>query len=92
MTYRSPVVDILYSLDHVAGFDAAIEAGLFGELDAATASSVIGEAGRFATDVIAPLNRVGDLKGARYENGHVTTPPGFTRGVSRLGGRAAGPA
>jgi alkylation response protein AidB-like acyl-CoA dehydrogenase len=77
VTYRSPVADILFSLNHVAGFDAAIEAGLFGELDAETASSVISEAGRFATDVIAPLNRVGDLKGARYENGHVTTAPGF---------------
>ena len=55
----------------------AIGEGLFGELDADTAASVIGEAGRFATDVIAPLNRIGDLKGARYENGRVTTPPGF---------------
>ena len=77
MTYRSPVSDILFSLRHVAGFDAAIEAGVFGELDSETAGSVISEAGRFATDVIAPLNRIGDLEGARYENGHVSTPPGF---------------
>ncbi|MGD0722827.1 MAG: acyl-CoA dehydrogenase [Roseiarcus sp.] len=77
MTYRSPVADILFSLTHVAGFDAAIAEGLFGELDAATAAAVIEEAGRFATDVIAPLNRIGDLHGARYENGHVAAPPGF---------------
>ena len=77
MTYRSPVADILFSLNHVAGFDSAIGEGLFGELDAETAASVIDQAGRFATDVIAPLNRIGDLQGARYENGHVSTPPGF---------------
>ncbi|WP_158816544.1 acyl-CoA dehydrogenase [Methylocapsa sp. S129] len=77
MTYRSPVADILYSLTHVAGFNEAIAAGIFGEFDAETAASVIDEAGRFATDVIAPLNRIGDLQGARYENGHVTSPPGF---------------
>jgi acyl-CoA dehydrogenase len=77
VTYRSPVADILYSLTHVAGFDDAIGEGIFGEFDADTAASVIGEAGRFATDVIAPLNRIGDLQGARYENGHVSTPPGF---------------
>ena len=77
MTYRSPVADILFSLTHVAGFNEAIDDGLFGDLDAATAASVIEEAGRFATDAIAPLNRAGDLHGARYENGHVTTPPGF---------------
>jgi alkylation response protein AidB-like acyl-CoA dehydrogenase len=77
VTYRSPVSDILFSLAHVAGFNEAIDEGLFGEFDAPTAASVIEEAGRFATDVIAPLNRIGDLHGARYENGHVATPPGF---------------
>jgi acyl-CoA dehydrogenase len=77
VTYRSPVADILYSLTHVAGFDEAIGEGVFGEFDAGTAASVIEEAGRFATDVIAPLNRIGDLHGARYQNGHVASPPGF---------------
>ena len=77
MTYQSPVPDILFSLEHVAGLDAEISAGLFGDLDWETVASVIGEAGRFATEAIAPLNRVGDLEGARYENGRVTSPPGF---------------
>src|SRR5579883_442392 len=77
MTYRAPVSDILFSLNHVAGLNEAIAAGLFGELDAADAASVIEEAGRFATEAIAPLNRVGDLEGAKYENGGVTTPKGF---------------
>src|SRR3984957_13883991 len=77
MTYRAPVSDILFSLNHVAGFAAALEEGLFGDLDVAPASSVVEEAGRFATDEIAPLNRIGDLEGARYENGHVTAAPGF---------------
>jgi len=77
MTYRAPVRDILFSLKHVAGFGEAISAGLFGELDEATATSIVEEAGRFAAEEIAPLNRVGDLEGARYENGRVTTAPGF---------------
>jgi alkylation response protein AidB-like acyl-CoA dehydrogenase len=77
VTYRSPVADILFSLTHVAGFDAAIGEGIFGEFDAESAASVIAEAGRFATEMIAPLNRVGDLQGAVYENGRVTSPPGF---------------
>jgi alkylation response protein AidB-like acyl-CoA dehydrogenase len=77
MSYQSPVADILYSLKHVAGFDEAIQSGLFGDLDVETAASVIAEAGRFATEVIAPLDRVGDEVGARCENGAVFTPPGF---------------
>jgi alkylation response protein AidB-like acyl-CoA dehydrogenase len=75
--YRSPVEDILFSLKHVAGLDAAVAEGLFGELDWDTVASVISEAGRFATEVIAPLNRSGDVEGARCENGVVTTPKGF---------------
>ena len=77
MPYRSPVSDILFSLKYVAGLDDAIASGLFGDLDAETAASVISEAGRFATEKIAPLDRSGDEIGARYENGAVTTPPGF---------------
>jgi alkylation response protein AidB-like acyl-CoA dehydrogenase len=75
--YRSPVDDILYSLRHVGGLKEAVDQGLFGDLDWDTAAAVIGEAGRFASDVIAPLNRPGDVEGARCENGVVTTPKGF---------------
>jgi alkylation response protein AidB-like acyl-CoA dehydrogenase len=77
LAYRSPVSDVLFSLMHVADFNEAIAEGIFGELDASTAVSVIEEAGRFATSAIAPLNRVGDLHGAIFENGRVTAPPGF---------------
>src|SRR5271166_6275539 len=77
MPYRSPVGDILFSLSAVADFPEMIRQGLTGDLDWDAVSSIVGEAGRFATEEIAPLNRPGDLAGARYENGLVTTPPGF---------------
>jgi len=77
MDYRSPVADILFSLRHVAGFDKAAADGVFGELDGETASAVIEEAGRFATQAIAPLNRIGDLEGARWDNGVVRMLAGF---------------
>ena len=77
MPYRSPVGDILFSLSAVADFPEMIRKGLAGDLDWEAVSSIVGEAGRFATEEISPLNRPGDLAGARYENGLVTTPPGF---------------
>jgi len=77
MSYRAPVADILYSLEHVAGFATAVDAGRFGDLDLETAASVIGEAGKFATEALAPLDVVGDREGARCANGVVTTPAGF---------------
>jgi acyl-CoA dehydrogenase len=77
MSYRSPVADILFSLKAVAGLPELIDSGLEGEFDWETLSSVVAEAGRFATEEIAPLNRSGDMVGARYENGVVAMPPGF---------------
>ena len=77
MSYRAPVADILYSLKHVAGFAMAVDQGRFGDLDLETAESVIGEAGKFATEALAPLDSVGDREGARCANGVVTTPAGF---------------
>ena len=77
MPYRSPAADILFSLRAVADFPGFVEQGLAGDLDWDAVSSIVGEAGRFATEEIAPLNRIGDLTGATYENGVVTTAPGF---------------
>jgi len=77
MTYRAPVADIAFALKHAAGLKAALAEGLYGELDEETVDSVLEEAGRFASDVIAPLNRVGDKFGTPFKDGVVTTPPGW---------------
>ncbi len=77
MTYRAPVADIAFALKHAAGMRAAIADGIYGDLDEATVDSVLEEAGKFATDVIAPLNRIGDTFGTPFKNGNVTTPPGW---------------
>ena len=77
MTYRAPVADIAFALKHAAGLKAALAEGLYGDLDEETVDSVLTEAGRFASDVIAPLNRIGDQHGAPFKGGAVTTPPGW---------------
>jgi len=77
MTYRAPVADIAFALKHAAGFQAALQDGLYGDLDEDTVDAVLEEAGRFATDVIAPLNTVGDKHGTPFKDGAVTTPPGW---------------
>ena len=74
MTYRPPLRDMTAALK-AAGFDRLGEA--FPDADAETAWAVLEAAGEFAAGVIAPLNRQGDLTGARYANGRVTAAPGF---------------
>jgi len=44
---------------------------------------VLGEAGRFATDVLAPLNRIGDEAGIKLADGKVTTAPGWPDAYQR---------
>jgi acyl-CoA dehydrogenase len=77
MTYHAPVADIAFALKHAAGLKTALAEGLYGDLDEETVEQVLEEAGRFAADVIAPLNTVGDKFGTPFKDGAVTTPPGW---------------
>jgi 3-(methylsulfanyl)propanoyl-CoA dehydrogenase len=77
MTYRAPVADITFALLHASGFSAALAEGLYGEIDQATVEAVLEEAGKFASDEIAPLNTVGDKFGTPFKDGEVTMPPGW---------------
>ncbi len=74
MTYRAPVADIAFALKHGAGLAQAL-AGT--ELGADGVDAVLEEAGRFATDIIAPLNVPGDRHGTPFKDGAVTMPPGW---------------
>jgi butyryl-CoA dehydrogenase len=77
MTFRAPVADIAFTLRHVAGLSDAIRSGLYPDLAEDLVDQVLEEAGRFASDVIAPLNAVGDRHGTPLKDGHITTPPGW---------------
>ena len=77
MTYRAPVADIAFALFNASGFSAALAEGLYGELDRETVEAVLEEAGKFASDVVAPLNTVGDKFGTPFKDGQVTMPPGW---------------
>ena len=67
MTYRAPISDMLLALNHGAGLQAAVQAGHYGDFDADITTAVLEEAGKFATDVLAPLNRIGDQNGIKLK-------------------------
>ena len=83
MTYRAPISDMLLSLNHGAGLKAAVEAGHYGDFDGDIVAAVLEEAGKFATDVLAPLNKVGDEHGIKLDDGKVTTAPGWPDAYKR---------
>lgn len=93
MTYHAPVDDILFALKTAAGLDDLINRGSI-SVDADTVRAVIEEAGKFATEVLDPLNAVGDRTTSKLVNGKVETPPGWAEAYKAFveGGWGALPA
>ena len=78
MPYSAPVSEILFSMKHAAGLDRVLEAAGSADMDADFVGSILDEAGKFATEQIAPTNRVGDKQGARLGPDGVITSPGWS--------------
>ncbi|MBZ9981808.1 MULTISPECIES: acyl-CoA dehydrogenase [unclassified Mesorhizobium] len=75
--YLAPVEDIAFTLKHVAGLKPALDDGTFGDLGEDLVDAVLSEAGRFATEEVAPLYKIGDEHGAVLKDAAVTMPPGW---------------
>ena len=75
MSFRAPIRDMAFSLVEAAGVERLI--GAFPDFDLETMDAVLAAAGQFADEVLSPINRSGDLQGAKYANGAVTAAPGY---------------
>ncbi|MDS9467102.1 acyl-CoA dehydrogenase family protein [Paracoccus sp. MBLB3053] len=84
MPYTAPVEQITFILNEVVGLPDVSRTEIFAEATAETVSAVLTEAGRIATDIIAPVNRSGDLTPARLENGALRSSPGFAEAFRAL--------
>ena len=75
--YTAPVDDIAFTLKHVADMGEAMDAGSLGDLSEDIVDAILHEAGRFATDQVAPLAEIGDKQGSKLIDGEVRTPDGW---------------
>ena len=77
-TYRPPLHDMQFVLENVCDVRSLAKLEAFATFDPDSLSDVLSEAGRFFSEVFAPLNRTGDTTpSVRNDDGSVTTPPGF---------------
>jgi len=84
MTYRAPLADFRFLLDHVVGFGAVAATERFADATPDVVDAILTGAARLSEEVLAPLQRAGDLHPARLENGVVRTSPGFADGYRAI--------
>ncbi len=77
MTYQAPLDDMQFVLEEIADLDGLARLPGLEEASGELVEAVLGEAGRLASEVLAPLNHSGDQEGVSLENGVVRTPKGF---------------
>jgi len=82
-SYSAPVKDIKFILQNVLKIHNSDIPG-YGDLDNDYLNAILEEASKISSEVLAPLNAIGDKHGCRFENGIVYTPPGFKEAFNQL--------
>ena len=83
MTYKAPVNDIVFTLNHEAGFDRLVQSGAYPDLSDDLVDAILGEAAKFADNIVAPLSWQGDQTGARLEDDGVKVPESFKEAYAK---------
>jgi len=75
--YRAPVDDFRFVMHELLEIGKHRDLPQFEELTSDLVDDILTQAGKFCSEVLQPLNRVGDEEGCTFENGVVRTPAGF---------------
>jgi alkylation response protein AidB-like acyl-CoA dehydrogenase len=77
-SYNAPVRDTRFVINEVLDLSSYADLPGFESVTPDLVDTLVEEAGKFASEVLAPLNPIGDKQGCtRHADGSVTTPPGF---------------
>nr|MBA3776193.1 acyl-CoA dehydrogenase [Betaproteobacteria bacterium] len=75
--YTAPLQDMKFVIEELVGLDRISALPGCEEVNGELVDAVLGEAAKFASGVLAPLNRPGDQQGARFADGAVASADGF---------------
>lgn len=75
--YTPPIQDMRFILSELCALKEITEFPEYEDVSEELLHSILEEAGKFASGVLAPINHSGDIQGCRLENGHVITPDGW---------------
>lgn len=77
MTYKAPITEQRFVLDHITGMAELAEHPSYAEATSDMVDAILEGAAALAEGEWAPLNRVGDTNTPKWADGKVTMPPGF---------------
>ena len=82
--FKAPVSEISFVINDLLNLEQLTVIPEFAEATPELTEAVLEEAGKFAADVFAPLNRIGDLQHSKAKDGEVKTPDGFKEAYQRF--------
>ncbi len=75
--YHAPVKDMRFVFDELCDLEGLNSLPSFTDVTPDLVDHILNESARFTSEVVAPLNRIGDEQTSTLENGEVRTPDGF---------------
>ncbi len=75
--YKAPVDEMSFVLNDLFNIESLTQIPEFSEATPDLVDAIVEEAAKFSAEVIAPLNRIGDIEHSKAIDGEVKTPPGF---------------
>jgi alkylation response protein AidB-like acyl-CoA dehydrogenase len=79
MTYRAPVKEMMFLMNHLAGFEKLTQLPYFAQepIDLETLEAILNESAKLSEEVLAPLNWISDQQPSHLTQEDVVTSPGF---------------
>ncbi len=83
MIYNAPAKDMMFLVNDWIGLDKLTALPGYEDVDEELLEAILEEAAKFCSTELLTINRQGDEHGAKFENGSVTTPPGFKEAYNK---------
>jgi alkylation response protein AidB-like acyl-CoA dehydrogenase len=82
--YKPPLKDMLFNIHEISGLERILELENYADFDADVINQVVEEAGKFAADVLSPINIPGDQTPCKVVGKEVVTAPEFAAAYAQF--------
>ena len=84
MSYTAPIRDLTFACNELADLEGVNQLPGFEEATPDMLEAILEEAGKFGSEVLAPINHSGDTQGAQLENGQAVTADGWKQAYQQF--------